>query len=772
MDPPGRCVRDGRRGVPVRRRRRPRHEPARPVRGRRLPLGLPAEVAQRRAKRFVSAGVSFAAARQHAVGPPGRPLEAHLDLEALESLIGRGRGRGDPVPDQRRHRDPGPALGPRGAARGIRARARRQSRHLDGAAGPRGGHGGAGAPARRPAGLGEPFDELRRRCVDGGHPAARLRRRGRPRRRADRRCRPFLRPPSRRPSSTSSTAVWPTSSSLVRFVADTVLHGRVRVRPARTGVRSPGSCGERRRAAGRPTGGGRLLPGPPPLREHAVRRRPVRRARGSGMQTPCRCTATRCVRVQTGGSRRSTCCAASGVDAVVTTVLAIGVGGRRRPGVGRDRPGRARRAGRPGRRGDRRPSRRGTSSDAGLGPLDVAMAVAIPEFDGRIISVPFSFKEEVDDGDDARRARHRVPDACRTGSAGWPASPSAWPGCAIAPPASGGWRSCCRPTRPSASRLGNAVGPRHAGLVIALLRSLGRAGYRVDGIPDGGDELMAELADGLSYDRQSLGPAQLASAVGRLVGRRVRPAGSPSLPDSLRATMVEAAWGEPPGEVYLDDGDELVFSGLDLGGRPRGRSSRPGASARTRSPSTTRPTCRRPTTTSPSTAGSTRAGAPTPSCTWASTARSSGCPARGWACRRRCFPDVALGDLPLVYPFVVNDPGEGTQAKRRAHAVIVDHLLPPHDPGRDLRRPGPPGGAPRRARPGGALDPAKLPGDPRQGVGPAGRRRDPPGPRGGRAAATDEAFDDLVLHVDGYLCELKDAQIRGGLHVLGQPPDG
>ena len=41
------------------------------------------------------------------------------------------------------------------------------------------------------------------------------------------------------------------------------------------------------------------------------------------------------------------------------------------------------------------------------------------------------------------------------------------------------------------------------------------------------------------------------------------------------------------------------------------------------------------------------------------------------------LPDAALGDLPLVYPFVVNDPGEGTQAKRRAHAVLVDHLVPP-----------------------------------------------------------------------------------------------
>ena len=42
-----------------------------------------------------------------------------------------------------------------------------------------------------------------------------------------------------------------------------------------------------------------------------------------------------------------------------------------------------------------------------------------------------------------------------------------------------------------------------------------------------------------------------------------------------------------------------------------------------------------------------------------------------------CGPDMALGDVPLFYPFVVNDPGEGAQAKRRAHGVVVDHLLPP-----------------------------------------------------------------------------------------------
>ena len=42
-----------------------------------------------------------------------------------------------------------------------------------------------------------------------------------------------------------------------------------------------------------------------------------------------------------------------------------------------------------------------------------------------------------------------------------------------------------------------------------------------------------------------------------------------------------------------------------------------------------------------------------------------------------CGTDAAIGSLPLIYPFLVNDPGEGTQAKRRAHATIVDHLVPP-----------------------------------------------------------------------------------------------
>ena len=44
------------------------------------------------------------------------------------------------------------------------------------------------------------------------------------------------------------------------------------------------------------------------------------------------------------------------------------------------------------------------------------------------------------------------------------------------------------------------------------------------------------------------------------------------------------------------------------------------------------------------------------------------------------------------------------------------------------------------------------------------------GPRG--PAGRGAAFDDVIVDVDGYLCSLKDAQIRGGLHTLGLVPEG
>ena len=134
-----------------------------------------------------------------------------------------------------------------------------------------------------------------------------------------------------------------------------------------------------------------------------------------------------------------------------------------------------------------------------------------------------------------------------------------------------------------------------------------------------------------------------------------------------------------------------------------------------------------------------------------------------------CAPDAALRDVPLFYPFVVNDPGEGTQAKRRAHACVVDHLIPPMTRAEtydDLARLEQLLDEYYQVE---TLDPSKLPAI---RVRIWETLRDAELHRDLGIEEQPEEFGDFITHVDGYLCEIKDIPIRGGLHVLGETPRG
>ncbi|MEM9520612.1 MAG: cobaltochelatase subunit CobN [Actinomycetota bacterium] len=411
--------------------------------------------------------------------------------------------------------------------------------------------------------------------------------------------------------------------------------------------------------------------------------------------------------------------------------------------------------------------------EAGLSPVDVGMGVAIPEFDGRIIGPTFAFKEIVDD--DAETGGEIVAtrtDADRT---------QRLAGLAVR-------HAHLRRTAPAdrkvvlvlsayptkRSRLGNAVGLDTPASAIDLLHALARAGHRVDRIPQDGDALMAELADKLTYDLPTLNDEQLANAPGRL-DAGLYTEWFAGLPDDARAE-VEELWGPAPGEVYHHDG-ELVFPGVDLGGvlvtiqPPRGFGADPIG------------TYHAPDMPPPHhylgfyrwLAASTDEGG------WGADAMVhlgkhgtlEWLPGKALALSGSCFPDTALGDLPLAYPFVVNDPGEGTQAKRRTHAVVIDHLPPPltrADVYDDIARLEQLLDAYAQYE---AMDPGKLPAIREQVwelLVSTEIHRDL---ELGDAAPDDgDDFDDMILHVDGYLCALKDAQIRGGLHLLGRGPEG
>jgi len=143
-------------------------------------------------------------------------------------------------------------------------------------------------------------------------------------------------------------------------------------------------------------------------------------------------------------------------------------------------------------------------------------------------------------------------------------------------------------------------------------------------------------------------------------------------------------------------------------------------------------------------------------------------PGKALSLSAECFPEAVMGPLPHLYPFIVNDPGEGTQAKRRTSAVILDHLTPPltraesYGPLRDLEA------LVDEYYEASGNDPRRLVLLKKQIlelIEDIGLDQD--------AGIVEGDEDNSKLEkLDAYLCELKEMQIRDGLHIYGQPPDG
>ena len=409
------------------------------------------------------------------------------------------------------------------------------------------------------------------------------------------------------------------------------------------------------------------------------------------------------------------------------------------------------------------------ASDNGLSPRDVATQVAVPEFDGRIITVPFSFKEI-----DAEGLISYVPDPERCARVAGLAVNHATLRRVAPPDKRVALVFSSYPTK--YSRIGNAVGLDTPASALAFLNALRHNGYRIGEIPGvasgDGDALMHALIECGGLDPDWLTEGQLADRAIRIPAAAYRQWFA-TLPAELRETMV-AHWGPPPGELFVDRSrdpeGEIVVAAIQsdniviLVQPPRGFGENPIAIYH--DPDLP------------------------PSHHYLGTyfwlrhgfgahavvhmgkhGNLEWLPGKAVGMSANCGPDAALGDLPLIYPFLVNDPGEGTQAKRRAHATIVDHLIPP------MARAESYGDTARLEQlldehaNIAALDPAKLPAI-RQQIWTLMSAAKMDHDLGLAERPADDSFDDMLLGVDGWLCEIKDVQIRDGLHVLGAAPQG
>jgi cobaltochelatase CobN len=401
----------------------------------------------------------------------------------------------------------------------------------------------------------------------------------------------------------------------------------------------------------------------------------------------------------------------------------------------------------------------------GLSARDIAMNVALPEVDGRIISRAVSFKAA------ARRDAATecdivtyVPVADRVAFVADLAA--AWVRLRRKP---AGERRIAvvlanYPNRDG--RLANGVGLDTPASTVGVLEALSGAGYRVDGAP----------ADG-----QALMDIMLSGATNELTNRRQREVRETlSLPDyflffnALPQTVQDAVrrrWGEPEADPSfvkgeLTCGDFVIgatrFGNLAVGVQPaRGYNIDPAGSYH--DPALVPPhgylafyAWLREGFRADAVIHMGKHG----NLEWL--------PGKSLALAADCFPEVALGPQPHLYPFIVNDPGEGTQAKRRAQAVIVDHLTPPltraesYGPLRQLEQ------LVDEYYEASAVDPRRL----RVLKDEIVVLTRATGLDEDCGIAADEPADDALKKLDNHLCQLKELQIRDGLHIFGRSPRG
>jgi cobaltochelatase CobN len=396
----------------------------------------------------------------------------------------------------------------------------------------------------------------------------------------------------------------------------------------------------------------------------------------------------------------------------------------------------------------------------GLGSRDLAMHIVLPELDGRLITQPISFK-----GLAWRSERSQSDVVCYQPHL---------PGMDFVAELARNWIALARkhnadkrialilanyPTRDG--RIGNGVGLATPAAALNIRKALQQQGYPVEELPDSGTALIHQLLGGVTNDLDSLDarPCAQSLALDDYL------AFFHSLP-AANQQAVRERWGEPQSDPMFRGG-RLMIAGLRFGltfvGIQPARGYQLDAAAVYHDPDLVPPHgylafyC-----------WLRRAFACDAVIHVGKHGNLEWLPGKSVGLSEQCWPSAILGPLPNIYPFIVNDPGEGAQAKRRTQAVIIDHLMPPltraesYGPLRDLER------LADEYYEASQLDlrrAAELRGEILLKVREASLDRE-------LGLQLNEDPNSWLPQLDAYLCDLKESQIRDGLHVFGESPAG
>ncbi len=401
------------------------------------------------------------------------------------------------------------------------------------------------------------------------------------------------------------------------------------------------------------------------------------------------------------------------------------------------------------------------ASEQGLGARDLAMHIVLPELDGRIITRPVSFKDMAWHSERSQsdvvcyRAHPERMDFVAELARRWVTlarQPNAHKRVALI--------LANYPTRDG--RIGNGVGLDTPAAALNILRALRTEGYPVSELPESGTQLIHHLLGGVTNDLDHIDQRPCAQSMSLLDYQ----AAFDRLPAANRKAVLER-WGPPEQDPMFREG-RLMVAGVRMGmtfvGIQPARGYQLDPSAVYHDPDLVPPHgylafyfWLRHGYAADAVIHVGKHG----NLEWL--------PGKGVGLSDTCWPDALLGPLPNIYPFIVNDPGEGAQAKRRTQAVIIDHLMPPltraetYGPLRHLEQ------LADEFYEAQLLDPRRAR-ELQRDILELVRTH-----HIDRELQLEGQLDDATVwlpRLDTYLCDLKESQIRDGLHVFGQSPEG